>query len=151
MSQLDLQIATVVSDLPGEQNFAVWVTAALPPEKLDWELTIRIVDAAESQQLNREYRHKDKPTNVLSFPSDLPAELNIPLLGDLVICAPVVIDEALAQRKGVNAHWAHLTVHGCLHLLGYDHEEEAEAEFMEALEVKILNGLGFADPYTDRE
>lgn len=148
MSQLDLQVASEQQQLPDAGTFSEWIKAALPVEKQDWELTIRVVDLEESQQLNRDYRAKDKPTNVLSFPSDLPPELNIPLLGDIVICAPVVMQEAAEQHKPALAHWAHLTVHGCLHLLGYDHEEDADANIMEALETRILIGLGFADPYT---
>src|SRR5690606_24067449 len=97
------------------------------------------------------YRHQDKPTNVLSFPADIPAELNLPLLGDLVICAPVVEREAMEQRKTLEAHWAHMVVHGTLHLVGYDHITEPEAEEMESLETKILTGMGFPPPYEINE
>ncbi len=108
---------------------------------------MRIVDEDESQQLNGQYRQKDKPTNVLSFPADLPEELQLPLLGDLVICAPVVAREAEDQNKALDAHWAHMLVHGTLHLLGYDHIDETDATEMEALETQIITELGFAPPY----
>ena len=110
---------------------------------------IRLVDEAESRQLNRDYRGKDRPTNVLSFPFEAPPEVLTPLLGDLVICAPVVVREAREQGKPADAHWAHMLVHGVLHLLGYDHLEPAEADEMEALERDILAGLGFPDPYRE--
>lgn len=116
------------------------------------EINIRMVNAAESQQLNRDYRHKDKPTNVLSFCADLPpdiaAQLPCPPLGDLVLCVPVVLAEAAAQQKSVEAHLAHLLVHGCLHLLGYDHEtNDDDANHMEGLEIGTLARLGFSNPY----
>ncbi len=97
--------------------------------------------------LNGQFRNKPRPTNVLSFPSDIPAELELPLLGDIVICAPVVRSEAAEQDKTLQAHWAHMTVHGSLHLLGYDHIDDDEAELMEALETRVLAGLGLPCPY----
>ena len=115
----------------------------------EYELTIRVVDEEESQSLNSQYRGKDNPTNVLSFPFEAPAEIELDLLGDLVICAPVVGKEATEQSKEEIAHWAHMVIHGTLHLQGYDHIEDEEAEAMEALEVKILSALGFPDPYTE--
>lgn len=144
--ELDLQSACSAPDLPDEDSFRRWAGLALQG-KPGHELTIRLVDEAESQSLNRQYRGKDSPTNVLSFPADLPPELNIPLLGDLVICAQVVAREALEQDKPLQAHWAHMVIHGCLHLLGYDHSEDSEAEQMEALERQLLAQLGIADPY----
>ncbi len=107
------------------------------------ELTIRIVDKKEITELNSTYRHKNKPTNVLSFPFDMPEECEdeIPILGDIIICAEVIQEESLQQEKTVEAHWAHMVVHGALHLLGYDHEKDHEAEIMEAEEIKILEGL----------
>lgn len=144
--ELDLQSACSAPDLPEEDSFRRWAGLALQ-SKPGHELTIRLVDEAESQSLNRQYRGKDAPTNVLSFPADLPPELNIPLLGDLVICAQVVAREALEQDKPLEAHWAHMVIHGCLHLLGYDHSEDSEAEQMEALERQLLAQLGIADPY----
>lgn len=150
---LDLQIACEAPDIPSEADFVTWVSAALggagyqPPAELATEITLRLVDYEESQTLNRTYRGKDKPTNVLSFPFDGPDGVPLALLGDIVICAPVVADEAREQNKTERAHWAHLVIHGTLHLLGFDHIEDDEAAEMEALEVQILAGLGFADPY----
>lgn len=147
MPEVDVQIATADKNIPSEEDFRSWVAAALPADKLNSELTIRVVGFDESRSLNAQYRQKDKPTNVLSFPSELPPELQIPLLGDLVICAGVVEREALEQGKTLLAHWAHMVVHGTLHLLGYDHETDADAEVMEALETRILGTLGFPAPY----
>lgn len=147
MPEVDVQIATADENIPSEEDFRSWVAAALPADKLNSELTIRVVGFDESRSLNAQYRQKDKPTNVLSFPSELPPDLQIPLLGDLVICAGVVEREALEQGKTLLAHWAHMVVHGTLHLLGYDHETDAEAEVMEALETRILGTLGFPAPY----
>lgn len=113
----------------------------------DCELSLRIVDASEIQALNHQYRSKNSPTNVLSFPAEFPAELEIPLLGDIVICAAVVETEAREQHKSLDAHWDHMIVHGVLHLLGFDHEIEQEALEMEALEVQILAQLGWPSPY----
>ncbi|MFU2079477.1 rRNA maturation RNase YbeY [Avibacterium endocarditidis] len=145
---VDLQIAAENSEnLPTEQQFQQWATAAVQAENLQPEITIRVVDEAESQSLNATYRGKDYPTNVLSFPFECPEEVELPLLGDLVICRQVVEREAQEQGKPLMAHWAHMVVHGCLHLLGYDHIEDDEAEEMENLETEIMQELGFADPY----
>lgn len=144
---IDVQVATADDNVPSEETFRRWVAATLPSTLIHSELTIRVVGYEESRSLNSQFRQKDKPTNVLSFPSDIPVELDVPFLGDLVICAPVVEEEARAQVKDLNAHWAHMVVHGTLHLLGYDHIDESEAEEMEALETKILTGLNFAPPY----
>jgi probable rRNA maturation factor len=152
--QLDVQIAVEKeNDLPTEKQLKQWVRAALiqRTEHEEPELTIRIVDEAESQELNNDYRGKDKPTNVLSFPFEAPAHVPIPLLGDLIICKQVVEREAIEQGKSLTSHWAHMTVHGCLHLLGYDHIEDEEAEEMEAIERTVMNELGFEDPYKDDE
>lgn len=147
--ELDVQYASTAPDLPDEAELARWATAALRDERTEAELSVRIVDEPESQALNRDYRGKDKPTNVLSFPFEALPGAESALLGDLVICAPVVAREAAEQGKPLSAHWAHMVVHGVLHLLGYDHEEDADAERMEALEVEVLAGLGVADPYTE--
>jgi probable rRNA maturation factor len=147
MSQVDLQLATLQRALPRQPEISRWVSATLASEAQSGDVSIRIVDEAESRELNRTYRSKDKPTNVLSFAADLPAEIEPRLLGDLVVCAPIVAAEAAAQGKSVRAHWAHLIVHGTLHLLGYDHERAADARRMEARETSILAGLGFANPY----
>ncbi|ARU87211.1 rRNA maturation RNase YbeY [Pseudomonas sp. M30-35] len=152
MVELDLQIASNASDLPSEAQFTQWCEVALRQRTADSELTIRLVDEAEGLELNHTYRQREYATNVLSFPADVPDEmLDIPLLGDLVICAPVVAREAIEQEKSLTAHWAHLVIHGCLHLLGYDHIEDAEAEEMEALERTLLAELGHPDPYADDE
>ena len=144
---LDLQIASEASDIPQQTEFEQWVALALSGRKEVAELIIRIVDNDESQTLNREYRQKDKPTNVLSFPAEVPDFVDLPLLGDLVICAPVVLKESLEQHKTASAHWAHMVIHGVLHLLGYDHIEEDEAELMESLEIALLTKLGLESPY----
>lgn len=146
---LDVQYAAVDDDgePPSPSLIRSWVEAALQDRREVAELTVRIVGTDEIRQLNHRYRHQDKPTNVLSFPFDAPAGLELPLLGDVVICADVVRREALEQGKPVEAHWAHMVVHGVLHLLGYDHVNECDAERMEALEVEILRHLGIADPY----
>ena len=145
---VDLQIATEnIEGLPTEEQIVQWATAAVQPEGDEVEMTVRIVDEAESHELNLTYRGKDRPTNVLSFPFECPDEVELPLLGDLVICRQVVEREAAEQEKPLSAHWAHMVVHGCLHLLGYDHIEDDEAEEMESLETQIMQGLGFDDPY----
>lgn len=144
---VDIQIATEENNIPGELAFATWVAAALPADRQDAELTIRVVSPSESEALNAQYRNKQKPTNVLSFPSDLPEEVDIPLLGDLVICAAVVEKEAKEQGKHLEAHWAHMVIHGTLHLLGYDHINDSEAEVMEARETELLRALGYPAPY----
>jgi probable rRNA maturation factor len=144
---LDLQLASTASDLPTESQIQQWLDAAILPFQAEAEVTVRIVDESESQQLNFDYREKDKPTNVLSFPFQCPPGIELPLLGDLVICAGVVAQEAKEQQKTLTAHWAHMVVHGSLHLLGFDHINDADALTMEAEEIQILAELGFADPY----
>ena len=133
--------------VPAAVSFRKWVAAALKGRIREADLAIRIVDEREGQALNRHYRGKDYATNVLSFPAELPEGVKLPLLGDLVICAPVVAREAAEQGKPLNAHYAHLTVHGALHLLGWNHEDDREAEAMEQLEREILAELGIDDPY----
>ena len=145
---IDLQIACEQeTGLPTAEQIEQWATAAVQPQSDEVEMTVRIVDEAESHALTLNYRGKDRPTNVLSFPFECPDEVELPLLGDLVICRQVVEREAQEQDKPVMAHWAHMVVHGSLHLLGYDHIEDDEAEEMESLETQIMTGLGFADPY----
>ena len=154
MLELDLQIASSAT-VPHAALFRRCCELALRQRSADSELTIRLVDEPEARELNRTYRHKDYATNVLSFPAELPegpggvALLDIPLLGDLVICVAVVEREAAEQGKTLDAHWAHLVIHGCLHLLGYDHAEDVEAEEMEALERHLLAELGHPDPYAE--
>jgi probable rRNA maturation factor len=144
---LDLQQACKAENLPTTAQFQLWVDSALDNYQKDFELTIRLVDVQESQALNLQYREKDKPTNVLSFPFEVPEGIELDLLGDLVICADIVAKEAKQQHKELHSHWAHMTIHGCLHLLGYDHIDDSEATEMEALETKLLKGLGISDPY----
>lgn len=144
---LDLQIATELGSLPTQEQLNQWALAALGNSDKHFEVTIRIVDEPEIQELNATYRGKDKPTNVLSFPFDAPEHIELDLLGDLIICAQVVRCEAIEQQKDETAHWAHMTIHGILHLLGYDHIEDTEAEEMEGLEIKILHDLGYPNPY----
>ena len=145
---IDLQIACEQeTGLPTAEQIEQWATAAVQPQSDEVEMTVRIVDEAESHALNLNYRGKDRPTNVLSFPFECPDEVELPLLGDLVICRQVVEREAQEQDKPAMAHWAHMVVHGSLHLLGYDHIEDDEAEEMESLETQIMTELGFADPY----
>jgi probable rRNA maturation factor len=149
MLELDLQVASQAS-APSEAQFRLWCKMGLRQRSADSEMTIRLVDEAEGRELNHTWRHKDYATNVLSFPADVPDELlDIPLLGDLVICVPVVAREAAEQGKSPDAHWAHLVIHGCLHLLGYDHIDDEEADEMEALERELLAELGYPDPYAD--
>ncbi len=147
--ELDLQIACKHDNLPQKPQFVAWTSAALSPFNKPFELTIRLVEVDESQQLNLQYRGKDSSTNVLSFPFEVPDGIELSLIGDLVICAGVVEQEAQEQDKTLEAHWAHMVIHGCLHLLGFDHLEESEAQEMEALEIDILAKLGFNNPYTE--
>ena len=152
MSHLEVAVGYATASrkgVPAAASFRRWVEAALKGarRRKAAEVAIRIVDTDEGLALNRQYRGRDYATNVLSFPAELPPGVDLPLLGDLVICAPVVNREAAEQGKKPVDHWAHMTVHGTLHLLGYDHIEDAEAEAMESLETRILAGLGISDPY----
>ena len=149
--ELEIQRETTVSDLPDDDHFQLWVETALEGRSIGGNLTIRIVDELEAQRFNRDYRSRDYPTNILSFPAELPeglpAEVRQSQLGDLLICAPVVTREANAQLRAVNDHWAHLTIHGVLHLLGYDHQQSIDAGIMESEETAMLAKLGISDPY----
>ena len=145
---VDLQNACDAQNLPTAELFQQWVNAALTTvTEKEFELTIRLVNAQESQQLNKQYRQKDKPTNVLSFPFEVPEGIELNLLGDLIICSEVVEEESKQQKKALFDHWAHMVIHGCLHLLGYDHINDTDANEMEALEIIILATLAINDPY----
>lgn len=144
---VDIQIATADDNIPSEAQFRDWASAALANQTQVTELTIRLVGLEESQKLNHQFRNKNRPTNVLSFPAPETDLLDIPFLGDLAICVPVVEQEAVEQNKLLDAHWAHMVIHGVLHLQGHDHETPQEAEQMEALEVKLLTDMGFKNPY----
>lgn len=143
---IDLQQA-YEGTAPTAAQFEQWATAALTEVEEDCELSVRLVDEDESAELNEAYRNKQGPTNVLSFPFESPVPLTPRLLGDLIICVPVVEREAQQQNKPLQAHWAHMVIHGCLHLLGYDHIEADEAEQMESLEINILQSLNISNPY----
>ena len=143
---IDLQNDELLPGLPDRQDFEAWVDAALLQEFDNFEQTIRVVGEVESRALNSQYREKDNATNVLSFPATNDY-LDYDCLGDLVICAPVVQQEASLQGKSLQSHWAHMVVHGMLHLQGYDHQTVTDANKMEALEAKILSTLGYSNPY----
>jgi len=147
---VDIDNVSTNKNVPSHTNMAHWVKHVLSHEaKTDAELSIRIVDKDEIQQLNASYRNKDKPTNVLSFPAELPEAVEIPLLGDIIICAPIVEEEAREQQKSTDSHWAHMLIHGTLHLLGYDHIDDSEADIMETIEIKLMQSLKFDSPYQD--
>ena len=147
MSRIDIGYGLPRAGLPAAGTLRGYAEAALAGRREDGELSVRIVDAEEGRALNRDYREKDYATNVLSFPAELPPGVPLPILGDLVLCAPVIAQEAIEQGKPLKHHYAHMLVHGVLHLLGHDHMDEAEAEAMEAIEREVLAGLGIPDPY----
>jgi probable rRNA maturation factor len=145
--ELDLSYAARQPWVPNGRQLMLWASAALAPLRRSVVLSVRVVGAARSRSLNARYRNKDKATNVLSFGGAGSAPDGRLFLGELVICSPVVAREALVQGKSLKAHWAHMTVHGVLHLLGFDHERERDAVKMAAKEIQILDRLGFSDPY----
>ena len=145
--ELDVSYAARQPWVPSPRQLSRWAAAALTPARKPWVLSVRIVGLARSRSLNARYRHKNKPTNVLSFSGAGSVPDGRHFLGELVICAPVVAREAVAQAKSLESHWAHMTVHGVLHLLGFDHEHEPEAAKMASKEIQILDRLGFSDPY----
>lgn len=147
--ELDLQVACDAKVIPSKEQLQLWVETALASSNKDFELTIRIVETDESQTLNNQYRHKDKPTNVLSFPFEVPEGIPLNLLGDLVVCADIVALEAEQQNKELFSHWAHMIIHGCLHLLGYDHINDLDANEMETLEIQLLSTLKINNPYQE--
>ncbi len=146
-AHIEVQFAWRSSELPSETEVVAWATQALHGRDGEPELTVRIVDEVEGAHLNQTYRRARGPTNVLSFPFEPAPGVDAPLLGDLAICAPVMLREAREQGKSIRAHCAHMVVHGTLHLLGYDHQDEEDARRMESEEIAILSRLGFADPY----
>ena len=144
---IDVQYAVSGDGIPAAEMIQQWADKALQERGGSAELTVRVVDEAEITALNRQYRGKDGATNVLSFPYEAIPGVATDLLGDIVICAPVVANESVAQDKPLEAHWAHMVIHGVLHLLDYDHHQDAEAHKMEAREAELLDGLGYANPY----
>ncbi len=143
--RLDVQIVSQNTDIPDEADFKNWANAV--PSKEVSSACLRIVDESEAKSLNQQYRNIDKATNVLSFPAEIPTQIGINFLGDIVICAQLVNREAQEQGKEFMSHWAHLLVHGLLHLQGFDHEENKSADKMEALEIEILQNLNIPNPY----
>ena len=144
---VDLQIATLSKNIPAPGEIERWVCTALSDIRDNAEMTVRIVDEVEATELNKRWRQANGPTNVLSFPVDGNEAFVPELLGDIVICAPVIEKEAESQKKSIQAHWAHMVVHGTLHLLGFDHGNDTDAEKMETLEIQILDKLGITNPY----
>jgi probable rRNA maturation factor len=147
MNLIEIQTIFKSSGQPDQEQIQQWVDAALDDFNQDTEIVVRIVDEQESAELNEQYRHKPGPTNILSFPVEVPEGIELNLLGDLVVCAPVLEKEAAEQHKALTDHWAHIIVHGVLHLLGYDHIDETQAELMESKEITILNTLNIKNPY----
>ena len=147
MNLIEIQTIFESNGQPDQEQIQRWVDAALDGFNQDTEIVVRIVDEQESAELNEQYRLKKGPTNILSFPVDVPEGIELNLLGDLVVCAPVLEKEALEQHKSLTDHWAHIIVHGVLHLLGYDHLNDDEAELMENKEITILNKLNIKNPY----
>ncbi len=142
---LDVQVVSQETGIPDVTDFEYWANTV--PTNIETNVCLRIVDESEAKALNNQYRHIDKATNVLSVQAEIPSQVEMNFLGDIVICAPVVYDEVQKQGKQLSAHWAHLLVHGILHLQGYDHEDEQAADEMESLEIEILQKLNIPDPY----
>lgn len=147
MANIILQKIIKTNSTPTKKQFAAWIDPALPVNKKNHEIVIRIVDTKEITQINKKYRSKNQPTNIISFPFEQHQGIKTNILGDLIICAPLVKQEAKLQHKTIKDHWAHLVIHGTLHLLGYDHIKDGEAEKMERLEIKLLKKIGIANPY----
>jgi len=144
---MDIQNVSEVSSLPSNETIIQWAELALDEKHKDAEITLRVVDEEEGHMLNKEWRNKNSATNVLSFPIGEPIEQAPNLLGDIVVCAPIVEKEAKIQEKNIEAHWAHLIIHGILHLQGYDHQSDDDANIMESKEIIILKKIGYANPY----
>ena len=151
MNLLDVQIIDKLAESPSKDQFQYWIDNTLSEYDRDTELVIRIVDEQDMANLNQQYRNKKGATNILSFPFEIPDGFELDLLGDLVICASIVEREAKQQHKELEAHWAHIVIHGVLHLLGFDHIGEDEAELMEAKEIKILQKINISNPYLETD
>lgn len=149
--EVEVQVASTVVSVPGTEPLVAWARAAWRRSTGSAGVVVRVVDEEESRRLNRDFRGQDKPTNVLSFPFDAPPGVAVDHVGDLVVCAAIVEREADEQRRSVAAHWAHMVVHGMLHLQGFDHQTDSQANRMESVETEILSGLGFPAPYLDAE
>lgn len=145
--QIDIDNASSDDQHPSPEEFQRWAELAIGDSRERAELSLRLVDEPEMAELNQHYRNKAGSTNVLSFPAELPDYIDEPLLGDLVICSAVVRREALEQGKACRDHWAHMVIHGTLHLLGYDHIDEQQAQAMETLEIELLASIGLNNPY----
>lgn len=151
-----IDIQNHLASIPvSEEQIKHWATCALQSQTNAAELTICIIDSGEMTELNHQYRHKNQPTNVLSFPSSLPedimTQLDVPFIGDILICPEVLLHESQSQNKDLEFHWAHIVVHGVLHLLGFDHIEDKDAHIMQSLETKILQQLNYPNPYENDE
>jgi probable rRNA maturation factor len=147
MTKVYLQIASKSAHIPTLTQFKRWINLVLRQQNVKGDISIRIVNKAESAKLNQHYRQKNGATNILSFPLEPIADVPMKLLGDLVICAPIISQEAKQQNKSTLAHWAHITMHGTLHLLGYDHIKDNEADIMENLEITLLRQIDINNPY----
>ncbi|MCF6252302.1 MAG: rRNA maturation RNase YbeY [Methylococcaceae bacterium] len=150
MNYLDFQVVSQSNSIPSIDQFQSWIDVVLSDESIDSEIVVRIIDEAEMTQFNEQYRDKIGPTNILSFPFDVPEGIASILLGDLLVCAPIIEKESLQQNKIIDHHWAHIIVHGVLHLLGHDHIDECDAKEMEALEIKILRKIKIKNPYEEK-
>lgn len=149
MNTVEIQLASKSKFIPDQQQFQNWVDAVLTDESQHSEIVIRVIDEDEMIEFNQQYRHKSGPTNILSFPFEAPDSVESDLLGDLLVCAPVIETESKQQNKPLENHWAHIIVHGVLHLIGYDHINDMDAEEMEALEVMILKTITINNPYEE--
>jgi probable rRNA maturation factor len=147
MNDIEIQRIFASPEQPSAAQIQLWIDTALADLEQDTEIVVRIVDAQESAELNQQYRHKQGATNILSFPVEIPEGIDLNLLGDLVVCAPVLEQEALQQGKNIADHWAHIIIHGVLHLLGYDHLDDEQAEEMESKEIALLQKLNIPNPY----
>lgn len=149
--KIHIQNSSTLKNIPQKNQFKLWISTALTSRTDNAEITVRIVDETESATLNENYRHKKGATNIISFPYKSNHHSHTALMGDMVICAPIVVNEAKQQNKSITGHWAHLTIHGTLHLLGYDHVIDEQAIRMETLEIKLLKSLGFSNPYQEQD